>query len=130
MSVQNTEDFSIDEKMRFEEDLIGIIFSSTEGSPCELCGYLNDVKNEDIIFNQDIYRINHFVLYVSLISTDFEKISRINDFLSEKGNCSVEIYFSDTRQKLQINGKINLNDLNFYRIRLILKEIPFYISIR
>ena len=130
MSVQNTEDFSIDEKMRFEEDLIGIIFSSTEGSPCELCGYLNDVKNEDIIFNQDIYRINHFVLYVSLISTDFEKISRINDFLSEKGNCSVEIYFSDTRQKLQIKGKINLNDLNFYRIRLILKEIPFYISIR
>ncbi|MGD9706641.1 MAG: PHP domain-containing protein [Candidatus Delongbacteria bacterium] len=130
MSVQSTEDFTMEEKMRFEEDLTGVVFSSHEGTPCELCGYLNEDKAEKINLYQDVYKNNEFTLYLSMNSSDSAKIDKISGFLSESGNCYVEIYFSDTGQKVQPKGKIDLDDLVFYKIRLILKEIPFYISIR
>jgi hypothetical protein len=120
----------MEEKMRFEEDLTGVVFSSHEGTPCELCGYLNEDKAEKINLYQNVYKNNEFTLYLSMNSSDSAEIDKISGFLSESGNCYVEIYFSDTGQKVQPKGKIDLDDLVFYKIRLILKEIPFYISIR
>ncbi len=130
MTVQTTEDFTAEEKMRFEEDLTGIIFTKAQGSPCELCGYLNNDKDGDTFYDRNIYKINDFIVHISLNSGDSDKIDKISEFLSEDGNCYVDIYFSDTRQAVQLKGKIDLNDLIFYKIRLILKDIPFYISIK
>ncbi len=130
MTVHNTEDYSFEEKMRFEEDLTGVVFTSAQGSPCELCGYLDGNKGGTEFRDNDIYKSNDFTLHISLNSSDSEKIDKISGFLSEYGSCFIEIYFSDTRQTVQLKGKIDLNDLVFYKIRLILKEIPFYISIR
>lgn len=130
MTVQNTEDFSFEEKMKFEEDLTGVVFSKAQGSPCELCGYINSNKDGNEFYDQDIYATNEFTLYISVNSSDSDKIDNISGFLSDDGNCFVEIYFSDTRHTVRLKGKIDLSDLVFYKVRLILKEIPFYISIR
>jgi hypothetical protein len=129
MSVDPSADFTENEKMSFEEELVGIVFTGSGVNKCELCGFLRPGYDFSHVLDKEVYHSHDFTLYASMEKNDITIMDKMSEFLSEDGNCSVKLYFSDTKQTVSPKGKIDLNDLTFYKLKLLLKQIPFYVEI-
>ncbi len=130
ISVDSATDFTVEEKKNFEDEFTGLVFTSSEAEICELCSFLKPGSGRVGHGIENIYENHHFILYASIESEDNSIVDGISKFISDKGNCSLELYFSDTKQALGLNGKIDLNELNLYKLKFLLKEVPFYIGIK
>ncbi len=130
MSVNTSEDFTSAEKMNFEEEFIGLSFTTPEGVMCELCGHIKPGSESGWDMSENVYDEHEFILYASLDSSDSDIIDGLAGFFSAKGNCTVKLYFSDTKKTVLMDGKIDINDLNFYKLKLKFNKIPFFIEIK
>jgi DNA polymerase III subunit alpha len=129
-----TEDRSVDytpqEKQDMEDSLTGIIFTKKEGAECELCGIVKLSEKSGIIPDSSFYIKYDFRLHLSLETTDGQILNELIEMTNPEGNCDIEIFFSDTKESIVISKFIRLEDIKVYRIKRLLKDIPFYIRIK
>lgn len=126
----SVEDYSFEEKKRFEEDLSGIIFSSTSGQESEMCRMIRNIDDFLIKNAPSIYEFYTFKIYVSMDTSEADLLSLVTEKMSDDGNCEVEVFFSDKKESVKLDKFIKLDDFMIYQLKFILKDVPFYLEIK
>lgn len=124
------EDFSIEEKRRFEEDYSGIIFSTSSVRECEMCRMIINIDDVLLKDGNSVYDLYKFKIYLSITTGETDLLSILSEKMSEDGNCEVEVFFSDKKELVKLDRYIKVNDIMIYQLKFILKDVPFYLEIK
>ncbi|HQO10585.1 MAG TPA: PHP domain-containing protein [Clostridiales bacterium] len=129
IGTESTSDYSIEEKRDFEEEYTGLIFTRSYECDCELCECIKLKENQQIKICKSIYSEYTFALFISVQNDDDTIISELSKYLTPEGNCSINVYFSNSKSLLSMENRLELNDRTLYAIKRLLKNHPFYIEI-
>jgi DNA polymerase-3 subunit alpha len=126
----SVEDYDIEEKKKFEEEYSGIIFSTSPDTGCEMCRLIRNI--DDVLFKagSSVYDLYNFKLYVSMTTNETDFLSSVSENMSDDGNCEVEVFFSDKMESVKLDRFIKIDDFMLYKIKILLKDVPFYVEIK
>lgn len=129
-SSNSVEDYNIEEKKSFEENYSGIIFSTSYGQECEMCRMVRNIDDFLIKEGTSVYDLYNFKIYVSMTINETDLLSSVLESMSDEGNCEVEVFFSDKKESVKLDRFIEIDDLMIYKLKFILKKVPFYLEIK
>ncbi|MBN2857888.1 MAG: PHP domain-containing protein [Candidatus Delongbacteria bacterium] len=129
-SEDSVEDYNIEEKKRFEDEYSGLIFTAPNGKACEMCRLIRNIGDTVTENDPGIYENNDFILHISLKTNESSLFSTVSDNMCDEGNCEVVVFFSDKMESVRLDRYITINDLMIYRLKYLLKNVPYYIEIK
>ena len=107
--IKNTKEYSLDEKLKYEKELLGIMISLPKNSIVNVIvnknsydnGYIFNVKGKWVKFD-DIYKLKDSVINILLDGLDDKKRESLKKIIKQRGGYSkVRFYENKTRLNMK-----------------------------